>query len=98
MAAQARTWTIRGRTYENRVIPTADLQPGQRISAPGVGLWATILDVDHRGDLDDVTEVTYEYRYNGELRRALRRRRKTSGKTTIHVLVDGDVPMAEGSQ
>lgn len=91
MTVPKRTTTWDG-IYESRQIPTADLQPGHVISAPGIGLWTTLSRVRHLPG--DVTEVTYAYSVAGRGRRGTSRR-KTSGKTTVHVRIgdpEGGVP------
>jgi hypothetical protein len=72
----------RGQVFLDELKPTAALEAGDRITVPGVGCWAALLKVEHLPSGE--TELTYDYEAGFHRRRAVRRR-KTSGKTTVHV-------------
>lgn len=71
--------------YEPRRVPTATLDIGDLVWYPGAGCLAPVVAVE-RNDLE--TALTVAYEVWGRRRRAIVRR-KTGGKSIVHVSVGG---------
>lgn len=71
--------TFRG--YMARVVPTADLKPGDRIYFTGASMLLPIAVLTRQGE-ETVIDGVYE---SWGQRRVARVRRKTAGRSTIHI-------------